>query len=498
MERAGKAAPGGFLRRHTRVGAPLVAGEGVAAGRIALECEARNGRDHRTETQFILAQPLLGAYQIVNVRERASPSNDPSLRIASRLRAVEEPAVASVRRPYAALYFEGPARSHGGVPLIQYVLGLVWMVGSDKPRHGALLRRHARVCAPLVAGEDVRAIRIGFVRKIWNRRDHCAETQFARAQRFLGSILLGDVYASADLTKKVAAARESRDAMIQYPAVLAVIAPQTILHLKWFPRLEARDIYFQAAIVILRMNTLCPPVTQFLFYHASGEVEPRFVEECAESVRPGDPDHDRRRVRQNTELFLARAQRLFGPFPLDALCDRSRDSGDSFDRVFAQWMTREHRHHPDDPILNQQRIAREGHHSFLSRPLRVADARVITHVVGQMRLALFGDQANLEFPDGHAGVPAIQVRIHSCAGLQFQQRLLRIQRPDARKRRVQMSDQRFSALLQHTLQGRLVLGQSGAHVCAQSRPLQALLFHPLALSDVRQHADHPNRRAVAR
>src|SRR5215468_7137883 len=186
MECLGIAYTGGFFRRHARVDTPLVAGEGVVTVHIGLECEARNGRDHRTETQFILARPLLGAYQVVNVRERAGPANDPALRIAARLRAVEEPAVASVRRPYAALALEGPARSHGDAPLSQYALGLVWMIGSDEARPGALLRRHTRECAPLVAGEDVGAIRIGFVQKDWNRRDHCAKTQFAFAQRLRG------------------------------------------------------------------------------------------------------------------------------------------------------------------------------------------------------------------------------------------------------------------------------------------------------------------------
>src|SRR5262245_37099068 len=167
MECSGIAPPGGFFRRHTRVDEPPIAGEGVVTVHIGLECEARNGRDHRAETQFILAHPLLGAYQVVNVRERAGPANDPALRIAARLRAVKEPAVASVRSAYAALALEGHARSHGGSPLSQYALSLNWMISSDKARPGALLRRHTRVCAPLVADEDVSAIRIGLVRKVW-------------------------------------------------------------------------------------------------------------------------------------------------------------------------------------------------------------------------------------------------------------------------------------------------------------------------------------------
>src|SRR5262245_14433275 len=120
-------------------------------------------------------------------------------------------------------------------------------------------------------------------------------------------LALGDVYARADVAEKAAAGRVSRDAMIQYPAVLAVMTPQTVLHLKRLPRIAGRVKGFQATVVILRVNTFRPAVAQLLFHSASGEFEPRFVEESAEFVRPGHPDHDRSRVRQNTELFLARA-----------------------------------------------------------------------------------------------------------------------------------------------------------------------------------------------
>src|SRR5262245_13119869 len=96
-----KANTGGFLRRHTRVDAPLVAGEGVGAIRVGFERKIWHRRDHRAESQFALAQRLLGPHQIVNVHERAGPANDPALRIAGRQRAAEEPAVASVRSAYA-------------------------------------------------------------------------------------------------------------------------------------------------------------------------------------------------------------------------------------------------------------------------------------------------------------------------------------------------------------------------------------------------------------
>src|SRR4029078_5121854 len=98
---------------------------------------------------------LLDPYQVLNVRERACPTNDPALRIAARLRSVKEPAVASVDGAYAALALEGHAQSYGGAPLRQYVLGLVWVIGPDKAAPGVFRRRHTRVGEPLIAAEYV-------------------------------------------------------------------------------------------------------------------------------------------------------------------------------------------------------------------------------------------------------------------------------------------------------------------------------------------------------
>src|SRR5262245_56980057 len=100
--------------------------------------------------------------------------------------------------------------------------------------------------------------------------------------------------------------------MIQHPPVFSVIATQAVFHLKWFPGVEARGICFKTVRAIVRMNTFRPALAQFLFHGASGEGEPRLVEERAEFVRSRSPDHDRRPVSQDTELFLAGAQPLFG------------------------------------------------------------------------------------------------------------------------------------------------------------------------------------------
>src|SRR5204863_120711 len=199
-----------------------------------VHCSRHDGR----QPLLAFAQRLLDPYQVLNVRERACPTHDPALGIAARLRAVEEPAVASVRGSIAALALEGHTRSHGGAPLRQCVLGLVWMIGPDKPPPGSLLRRHTGVGEPLVTGKSVIPVLIAFVGGTRNRRDHCAETQLACAQRLLNLLALMNIDARADIAEKVAAGRGAGDAMIQYPAILAIIAPQTVLHLEWFARVE--------------------------------------------------------------------------------------------------------------------------------------------------------------------------------------------------------------------------------------------------------------------
>src|SRR5262245_57008553 len=112
------------------------------------------------------------------------------------------------------------------------------MEGTGEPLPGGFLRRHTRVGEPLIADESVVAVRIAFVSEARNRRDHGAETQFACAKCLLKLLARMNIYARAYIAEKVAIRRQTRDAIINYPAVLAVTAPQAILHLKWFLRLE--------------------------------------------------------------------------------------------------------------------------------------------------------------------------------------------------------------------------------------------------------------------
>ncbi len=76
----------------------------------------------------------------------------------------------------------------------------------------------------------------------------------------------------------------------------------------------------------------------------------------------------------------------------------------------------EHRHNPHQPIFNNQGVTREGNHPFPLGPFLVADAGIFDNGVGQVRLFLLSDQANLELPEGDTAVRSVDVGVHPRAG----------------------------------------------------------------------------------
>ena len=110
---------------------------------------------------------------------------------------------------------------------------------------------------------------------------------------------------------------------------------------------------------------------------------------------------------------------------------------------------REHAHDAVALFCHQQRITGEGDHALGPRPLPVADAWVVGHVVGHVRLLLLGDQPDLELADRSAAVRAVQVRVHSGAGLQLQGHAGFIEHPDPGERRVEARVHGSGAFLEH-------------------------------------------------
>ncbi len=85
------------------------------------------------------------------------------------------------------------------------------------------------------------------------------------------------------------------------------MSPQPILEFKRFSAVECFRVGLETAARIVRMKASGPVVVKLRFKWTSGEVQPRFVDVAAFSVRPGHPDHDRCSVCDSTETFVALA-----------------------------------------------------------------------------------------------------------------------------------------------------------------------------------------------
>src|SRR5262249_9615136 len=97
----------------------------------------------------------------------------------------------------------------------------------------------------------------------------------------------------------------ARHARVEDPPMHTVAPFEPVLQGEALPPVHCREIAFDAPLVILRVDTLRPPVPEILLECSSGEVQPRFVEERTECVRTRHPDEYRRGIRHHTEALLA-------------------------------------------------------------------------------------------------------------------------------------------------------------------------------------------------
>ena len=93
--------------------------------------------------------------------------------------------------------------------------------------------------------------------------------------------------------------------------VLAVVAPEPVLDAKRLASVERLGVGVNAVRLVVRMHAFDPAVSQLRFTRSSREREPGTVEVGASFVQPRHPDHDRCRVRQQTEALFAFPQRAF-------------------------------------------------------------------------------------------------------------------------------------------------------------------------------------------
>ena len=130
------------------------------------------------------------------------------------------------------------------------------------------------------------------------------------------------------------------------------------------------------------------------------------------------------------------------------------------------WLACDQGHRAHEPLLDDERKTGEGHH--LARPwfaIMIAEIGIRHDRIGQARLSLLGDQANLSLADADTGVRAIELGIKSRACLQLQKVII-TERPDPGQRGVEMADDGLAAVLEDA--GCLIaLGQGNGDVGRQ-------------------------------
>src|SRR4051812_889467 len=95
---------------------------------------------------------------------------------------------------------------------------------------------------------------------------------------------------TADVAQELSVGAISRDAVIENPAIHAVVAPTPVLHSEVLTRFEGGKILPDTMLPILGVNAVRPAISQFLFQRATGKIQPWFVNKSAQRVCACNPD----------------------------------------------------------------------------------------------------------------------------------------------------------------------------------------------------------------
>jgi hypothetical protein len=129
----------------------------------------------------------------------------------------------------------------------------------------------------------------------------------------LGAQLVGDVERGADVPERRAVGSEHRRGGVDDSAILAVGSEDPVLlRVRLGAPLVGAHVPFDADAVV-GVDAVEPPVAELLVERAPGELEPAPVDEDDAAVRVGDPEQERRRVRDRPEAFVARVERRMEP-----------------------------------------------------------------------------------------------------------------------------------------------------------------------------------------
>jgi hypothetical protein len=135
-------------------------------------------------------------------------------------------------------------------------------------------------------------------------REHCEELPLAAlgeaqllgalGERFLELLSLVDVDRAADVADRRALGVETRHAVVEQPAVGAVVPAQPIVERERRARFEAGGADAETAVEILGMDRTRPAVAEQVVDAAPRVSGPRGTEPVVDPVEAGAPDQDRR------------------------------------------------------------------------------------------------------------------------------------------------------------------------------------------------------------
>ncbi len=114
----------------------------------------------------------------------------------------------------------------------------------------------------------------------------------------LGFFVLGDVVTRAKIPGKAAIEIIERLPHVSNASILAVMTPQTILHLKGAPGMKRIEIGAHTTIQIIGMHVFCPSVAYLLLYGSPGECQPRLVEIVVFGIHSRPPNQCRKLFEQ--------------------------------------------------------------------------------------------------------------------------------------------------------------------------------------------------------
>src|SRR5262249_51406321 len=121
----------------------------------------------------------------------------------------------------------------------------------------------------------------------------------------MGEFLIRDVDGRADVTRKGPVRVESGHAAVQDPSVFPVISSEPILLPEQLTSINGIRVSRVASLQILGVDALSPVTCELLLSGSPCKFQPSLIDEGATIVGVSHPDHDRSRICDEAEAFLA-------------------------------------------------------------------------------------------------------------------------------------------------------------------------------------------------